>query len=442
MALTGLQIHKLLPGTNCKECGASTCLAFAMKLAQKKADLADCPHASDEAKKILGAAAEPPVRGVGLGPSRSLKLGEETVLLRHEKTFVHPTALAVAVRVSDPAEVTARTLAAARDYVLVRVGEELRLDMVLVNHDAESADAFIALARIAARTAGRPLVLRSPDPAALVAAAEALAGQGCLLASAKPATADALVAAAKTHGHALALTAPDLDGLAALAKKIRDTGFQDLFLHFAAHTPAEALQTATLARRAALKAAFKPLGLPHLAFAPAGAAGAAAAVREICKYGGVLALPGFDPALLATLLTLRQNIYTDPQKPVQVEPKIYEIGEPGPESPVFMTTNFSLTYFLVSGEIENAGLSAWLAVPDCDGMSVLTAWAAGKLTGAGVAKFVRESGLERKLSAKRLVLPGYAAPIRGELEDGLPGWTILVGPQEAADLESFAKTRL
>ncbi|MEW5772442.1 MAG: acetyl-CoA decarbonylase/synthase complex subunit gamma [Thermodesulfobacteriota bacterium] len=441
MALTGLQIHKLLPGTNCKDCGASTCLAFAMKLAQKKADLAECPHASEEARKVLGAAAEPPVRGVGLGPSRSLKLGEETVLLRHEKTFVHPTALAVTVRVSDPAEATARTLAAVRDYLLVRVGEELRLDMVLVDHDTGSSDDFIALARTA-QEAGRPLALRSPDPAALTAAAEALAGQGCLLCSAAPETADALAAAAKTHGHALALTAPDLDGLVALSKRVRDTGFHDLFLHFAAHSPAEALQTATLARRAALKASFKPLGLPHLAFAPAGMAGAAAAVREICKYGGVLALPAFEPAQAATLLTLRQNIYTDPQKPVQVEPRVYEIGEPGPESPVFVTTNFSLTYFLVSGEIENAGLSAWLAAPDCDGMSVLTAWAAGKLTGAGVARFVKESGLDARLTAKRLILPGFAAPIRGELEDGLPGWTILVGPQEAADLEGFAKTRL
>lgn len=441
MALTGLQIHKLLPGTNCKDCGASTCLAFAMKLAQKKADLADCPHASDEAKKVLGAAAEPPVRGVGLGPSRSLKLGEETVLLRHEKTFVHPTALAVTVRTSDPAAATAKTLAAVRDYLLVRVGEELRLDMVLVDHDAGDAAGFIALAKTAAE-AGRPLALRSADPAALAAAAEALAGQGCLLCCATPDTADALVAAATTHGHALALTAPDLDGLAALAKRVRDAGFHDLFLHFATHSPAEALQTSTLARRAALKASCKPLGLPHLAFAPAGMAGSVAAVREICKYGGVLCLPSFDPAQAAVLLTLRQNIYTDPQKPVQVEPKVYEIGEPGPESPVFLTTNFSLTYFLVSGEIENAGLSAWLAVPDCDGMSVLTAWAAGKLTGSGVAKFVKESGLDDKLASKRLVLPGYAAPIRGELEDGLPGWAILVGPQEAADLEGFAKSRL
>jgi acetyl-CoA decarbonylase/synthase complex subunit gamma len=166
------------------------------------------------------------------------------------------------------------------------------------------------------------------------------------------------------------------------------------------------------------------------------------AVTEINKYGGVCVLPAFDPAMLATLMTLRLNIFTDPQSPIQVEPKIYPVGEPTPESPVFLTTNFSLTYFLVSGEIENGGISAWLAVPECEGMSVLTAWAAGKFSPASVAKFVKETGLEEQVKSRVMVIPGYVAQMSGELEENLPGWKILIGPQEAADIEGFIKKQL
>ena len=186
-----------------------------------------------------------------------------------------------------------------------------------------------------------------------------------------------------SHGHALALTAPDLDALAALAARLREAGFNDLLLDFAAGGPAERHQTSVIARRAALKDDFKPLGYPHLRFVTGDLLDAAAqAATEIAKYGSVCVLPDLDMALVSVLMTLRLNLYTDPQKPIQVEPKLYEIGEPGPESPVFVTTNFSLTYFLVSGEIENTGVSAWLAVPECEGMSVLTAWGRGQVQAA------------------------------------------------------------
>jgi acetyl-CoA decarbonylase/synthase complex subunit gamma len=166
------------------------------------------------------------------------------------------------------------------------------------------------------------------------------------------------------------------------------------------------------------------------------------AVTEIDKYGGICVLPSFDAAQLASLMTLRMNIYTDPQKPIQVEPNVYPVGDPGPDSPVFLTTNFSLTYFIVSGEIENSGTSAWLVVPECEGMSVLTAWAAGKLSGESVARFIKEVGLEQRIKRREIVIPGYVSQISGELEEGLPGWKVLVGPQEAADIESFVNARL
>lgn len=434
MALTGIQIQKLLPKTNCKECGSNTCLAFAMKLAAKKAALTDCPYASAEAKQVLGAASEPPVRGVTLG--KDLKLGEETVLYRHEKTFVHRTALAVLVR-----EGQADRLAAIAGYGIDKVGEKLGVDLLAVAQSGDAAS-FAAFAKQAA--ASRPLVVLGRDTAGTVAAAAAIAGTRSLLVSRGADDVAELVAAATAHGHAVAITAPDLDQLAALAAQVKAGGFNDLVLNFQTHSLAERFQTNSLARAAALKSECKAMGYPTLAVLadePLADLVATATV-EISKYGGLCVLPVFDPALCDALLTLRQNLYTDPQKPIQVEPKLYPIGEPTRSSPVFITTNFSLTYFIVSSEIENAGVSAWLVVPECEGMSVLTAWAAGKFSGASIGKFCKGINLDSLVDTRQIVIPGYVAQISGELEENLPGWKVLVGPQEAGDLESFVKLRM
>jgi len=444
MALTGLQIQKLLPKTNCKECGVNTCLAFAMKLAARKAEIADCPYASDEAIKVLSEAYEPPVKGVQLGAAKGLRLGEETVLYRHEKTFVNQTLLAVNINDTDDQGIIEDTLRAVKEYTVERVGEVIDLDMVAVTHLGGDGDAFVDLAVRAWREVGKPLVLRCSDPAVLRRAAEAVSGSHSVLASATPDTADELVAVAKEHGHALALTAPDLDQLAATAGRLKGGGFNDLIGVFETHSLAERFQTNSIARRAAIKGNYKPLGLPFLRFVDEAGlvAGTVEAVNEIAKYGGICVLPAFDAAQIASLITLRLNIFTDPQKPIQVEPKVYPIGEPDADSPVFLTTNFSLTYFIVGGEIENSGLNAWLVVPECEGMSVLTAWAAGKFSGATVAKFCKEIGLEEQVNRREIIIPGYVAQISGDLEESLPGWSVLVGPQEASDIESFIKTRL
>ena len=445
MALTGLQIQKLLPKTNCRECGSNTCMAFAMKLAAKKAEIAECPYASEEAVRVLGAASEPPIRGIALGPDGTLKIGEETVLYRHEKTFFHQTALAVNINDTDSPMMIEKTLKAVRDYRLERVGEKLQIDMVAVTHAGADVEGFAAIARKAWETTGRPLVLCSASPAALKAAAVAVKGSRSVLAAAMPETMDELRVLAKENDHILAVTAPDLDGLFRCTSKLREAGFQNILLQFQTTSLAEEFQTNSTVRRAALKDAVKPLGYPFLRFLNNSTdllEIAARAVTEINKYGGICVLPTFDPALMATLMTLRLNIYTDPQKPIQVEPKVYPIGEPGPDSPVFVTTNFSLTYFTISGEIENSGTSGWLVVPECEGMSVLTAWAAGKFSGASVAKFVKEVGLENQVSTREIIIPGYVAQISGELEENLPGWKVLVGPQDAADIESFVKNFL
>ena len=444
MALTGLEIYKKLPKQNCRECGLPTCLAFAMKLAGKKAELSQCPYASDEAKRVLGAASEPPVRCVELGPERKLKLGGEVVLYRHEKTFVHQTALALNMNDTDAPESIDATLKITAEYLLERVGEELRLDMVALTQKSADGANFVRLAGKAWTQTNRPLVLRSPDAAALASAAVAVKGSRSVLCAPSPEAAAQLWRVAKENDHALALTAPNLDQLAAVAAEIKAQGFNDLLLEFRTYSLAEQFQTNSIARRAALKDGLKALGYPTVRFIETGNLldDTMEAVNEITKYGGLCILPEFDAAQMASLMTLRMNIFTDPQKPIQVEPKVYPIGEPKADSPVFVTTNFSLTYFIVSGEIENCGVSAWLVVPECEGMSVLTAWAAGKLSGLSIAKFIKESGFEKQVTRRELVIPGYVAQISGELEENLPGWKVLVGPQEAGDLESFVKSRL
>ncbi len=445
MALTGLQINKLLPRTNCKECGSNTCLAFAMKLAQKKASLEQCPHASDEARLVLGAAAKPPMKTACIGPKdapagNALAVGGETVLYRHEKTFVHQTLLAVNVDEQDSPEAVAATINGVRDYVLERVGEELRVELLAVTQQGDDPAAFASFVANVAKAGKRPLVLRGRDVVSLQQAAQAAAPVGGVLCAPTPKIALELAQTAVETGLALAVGAPDLRSMAAACTELAKAGCDNLLLFLQPLSLAERFLTNTMARRAALKDGDKALGRAHLSFVDPGVDLAEATVQaatEICKYGGVCVLPEFDPAQLAPLLTLRQNIYTDPQKPIQVEPRVYAIGEPGPESPVFVTTNFSLTYFLVSGEIDGAGLSAWLAVPDCEGMSVLTAWAAGKLTAAKIAACIRDDPQLQAMTRKRVILPGFVAVLKGELEEGLPGWEVLVGPQESADLEAY-----
>ena len=442
--LTGLKIQKLLPKTNCKECGSNTCLAFAMKLAAQKIELSECPYASDEAKQILGAASEPPIRKLEVGTDKSFKLGDETVLYRHEKTFVNQTAIAININDTDDEADVDATLKSIADYELDRVGELLSIDAVAVRGKSGDPATFAALAKKANDVTGLPIILTSCESAVLTAGAEAVKGSKSVIACATPDTADELVKVAQDNGHALAVNASDLDGLTALTTKIKDAGFNDLILNFTTYSLAEQFQTSSIARRAALKDSYKPLGYPSLHFVAATGflEDTVTAVNEISKYGGICVLPSFDPAQLVTLMSLRQNVYTDPQKPIQVEPKVYPIGEPTADSPVFVTTNFSLTYFIVAGEIENSGASAWLVIPECEGMSVLTAWAAGKFSGSYIAKYVKEFGLEELVNTREIIIPGYVAQISGELEESLPGWKVIVGPQEAADIESFVKAKV
>jgi acetyl-CoA decarbonylase/synthase complex subunit gamma len=434
MAMSGLQIQKLLPGTNCKECGSSTCMAFAMKLAAKKTMLSECPYASDEAKQVLGAASEPPVKGVKIGTEVISPVGEETVMYRHEKTFVNKTV--IAINLDEGADLALAEK--IKNYKPVRVGEQFFIGAIAVTQQGGSFADYCA--KVYEKTK-LPLLLRAKDIASLDKASTVVAGSRSVLCGVTVDTAEKAVEIAKRDNQVVAVTAPDLDGIFELTAKIKESGFSDLIIEFQTHSLAENFQTNSIARKAALKKNIKALGYASLRFINTGdhADDIVAAVTEVDKFGGIIVLPSFDPAQLMPLLTLRQNIFTDPQKPIQVEPKLYAIGEPDKKSPIFVTTNFSLTYFLVSGEIENSGISAWLVIPECEGFSVLTAWAAGKFSGASIAKFIKEINIESQIDTKQIVIPGYVAQISGELEENMPGFKVLVGPGEAGDLDGFIK---
>ena len=442
MAMTGLQIFKLLPKTNCGECGVPTCMAFAMKLAARNADLAACPYASEEAKQIIGAASKPPIRLVKIGPpGREVPIGNETVMFRHDKTFVHPTAVAIAFPDNESLTDLSHKLAEVREYCLERAGEQLRINLVLVDNFSEEVKPFVDLVKTAAGSTGMGIILRTTNLEALEAGLKELKGKRPLIHAATPANAEAVAALALKYDAPLVARAATLDELAALTTRLATLGLKEIVLDLPADNPAAALQYNTIIRKAALKNAFEPLGYPIINFVTAldDASAVADASTYLCKYASIVVLDRMKLELLLPLMMLRQNIYTDPQKPIQVDPRVYPIGEPGKDALLVVTTNFSLTYFMVSGEIENSGVPANLLVVDTEGMSVLTGWAAGKFSGEKVAAAVKASGLGDQPGKHRVIIPGYVAQISGEVEEGLPGWEVLVGPGEASDIGSFMK---
>ena len=445
MALTGLQIYKMLPQTNCKECGFPTCLAFAMKLAAKQVELSDCPYVTEESKTQLAESAAPPIRLVELkADGHEAKAGNEVVLFRHEKTFYNRPGLFVRVRDTDDPAAIAEKVEAAAAYRIDYVGMELALDGFAVESAAGDGAAFAAAVTAVRDTAALPLVLIAGDAGVMSAGLDAVPGEQPLLVGANPENWEAMTALAAKHEAALAVTADSLDELAALTEKIKGKGVEDLVLQPAPGGMAGSLMLNTQIRRLALKN-FRPLGHPTIAFAGDGtdpAREAALAAQAICKYAGFVILDTFAPERIYPLLVLRENVYTDPQKPIQVLPGLYEINDPKPGDPVLTTTNFSITYFSVANEVEGSGLAAWLLVADAEGMSVLTAWAAGKFDAEVIAKGVKEFGVADKVERKVIVLPGHVAVLSGELEEELPGWEVMVGPREAVDLPGYMKTVL
>ncbi len=445
MALTGVQIFKLLPKTNCKKCGYPTCLAFAMKLAQRQASLDACPDVSEEAKKVLGEASAPPIMPITLGAGdKAARMGEETVLFRHEKKFVNPCVFAVEVKDSMSDDEINKLVDDVLTSEIDRVGQKLRIDAIFVSNASNDAGRFAGVVKaIAGKAPAAPLIISTSNPQAAEAAVKAVADKKPLLYGADESNADAMANIAKTHKIPLGVTAKGLDALTALTEKIKGLGVEDMVIDSGARTAKEILEANTYIRRAAIKKNFKALGYPVITLAQRDdkMLEALIATLGVTKYSSIVVLSSIEKWKNLALFTLRQNIYTDPQVPMQVEQKVYKIGEATPESPLTITTNFSLTYFIVSGEIENSKVPTRLAVMDCEGLSVLTAWAAGKFTASKIAQFIQESGIENEISHKELIIPGYVAILSGAIEDKLPGWKVTVGPREANALPAFLKSR-
>jgi acetyl-CoA decarbonylase/synthase complex subunit gamma len=456
MALTGLQIFKLLPGgqrpphpkANCKECGLPTCLAFAMKLSQKQASLDQCPYVSEEAREQLAAASEPPIRLVTLSANgQKVEAGNEVVLYRHEKTFYHAPGIFLRVRDTQPSEEVAQAVENVVGYEVDYVGIELRLTGVAVECASGDADTFASCLQTVTSAHKVPLILICADPAVMEAGLKALSGTEIvpLLCAATEENWEEMARIAKEHQAPLVARGPDgdLEALAALTQQIKEAGVDDMVLDPGVRSPTDSLTAFTQIRRLALKKNFRPFGYPLISFP-----GECASVPElepvltaqaIAKYAGFIVLDQFAPNVVYPLLVLRQNIYTDPQKPIQVLPDVYEINAPDADSPVLVTTNFSITYFSVANEVEGSGVPSWLLVTDAEGMSVLTAWAAGKFDAEQIAKAVKTKDVEGKVSHRKIVIPGLVSVLLGELEEELPGWEILVGPREAVDIPSYLK---
>ena len=446
MALTGLQIYKLLPASstkpevkahaNCKECGYPTCLAFAMKLAAKQADLSLCPYVEEESKRQLEESAAPPIRLITIaGSAKKLEVGNELVLHRHEKTFYHPPGLFV--RVKDTQPDAAQVAKAVADYSVDYVGMSLSLDGLAVEAAGGDFGATVAAVKAACPF---PLILMATDPATAEAGLKAAQGTTPLLWAATAENWQAMARLAAQYQVPLVVLGPngDLNALADLAEQVKNAGVEDLVLDPGTRGYADSLAAFTQLRRLALKKNERKVGYPLIAFA---GDDITLAAQHIAKYAGFIVLDQFDPAMAYPLIVLRANLFTDPQKPIQVLPGIYEINHPGPSDPLMITTNFSITYFSVANEVESSGLPGWLLVADAEGMSVLTAWAAGKFDAERIAKTVKSTGIEQKINHKRLIIPGHVAVLLGEIEEELPGWEINVGPREAVDLPNYLKTR-
>ena len=441
MALKGLDIFKLTPKTNCKDCGNPTCMAFAMKVASGALSIDKCPHMSAEALSTLSEATAPPMKTLKIG---DLTLGGETVLSRHEKTLVSKTLYAVELcDCMDEAKQDA-VLASIPKVDYERISERMYVEMVFVNHSADkSAEDYVALVN-KAKALGRPIVLSCTDVAAAKAAAEALKGTDFILDGADAANYADMSAVATEAKVILGVRGANLEELHATVEKLEAAGNKNLILDVGTASIKEAYANAVEIRRTALKDGDRSFGYPSIVNVAALAKGdnhleSALLSLFTCKYGSIVVCSEMTYAKALPLYGLRQNIFTDPQKPMKVAPGIYPINGADENSPCCLTVDFALTYFLVSGELERSKMPVNLLITDASGMSVLTAWAAGKFSSSSIKKFFDEFDINNKIKSRALIIPGKVAVMKGEIQDKLPEWSVIVGTTEAVQLVKYLR---
>ena len=440
MAVKGLDIFKLSPKKNCKECGSPTCMAFCMKVAQGAVPITKCPYMSEEAIALLSEATAPPMKAIEVG---GMKLGGETVMMRHEKTFVNRNRFAVSLcTCMDDAAVEAR-LEGIRKVDYERIGEREMVECVFV-HDAGDCAKFVELCKKAAALPDRTVIIDTKDVETAKAAVEAIKDSKPILNSANKDNFNDMNEIAKAAGLVLGVSGTDLSELHDTVAALEKAGNKNLILDVTAPTITETFANAVLVRRTAIKDGDRTFGYPsivnlgvlcnhdeHLE--------TALAAMFVVKYGSIIVMDKVGYAEALPLYGLRQNIFTDPQKPMKVAPGIYPINGAGPDDPCALTVDFALTYFLVSGELERSKIPVNLLITDASGMSVLTAWAAGKFSSTSVKKFFDEFDIASKINNRTLIIPGKVAVMKGEIQDKLPEWNVVVGTREAVELVKYLR---
>ena len=440
MAVKGLDIFKLSPKKNCKECGSPTCMAFCMKVAQGAVPITKCPYMSEEAVALLSEATAPPMKTIEVGTH---KLGGETVMMRHEKTLVNRNLFAATLcTCMDDATVESR-LEGIKKVDYERIGEREMVECVFV-HDAGDSAKFVELCKKAAALPDRTVIIDTKDVDTAKAAVEAIKDNKPILNGANKDNFAAMSEIAKAAGLVLGVSGKDLSELHDTVAELEKAGNKNLILDVTAPTIKETFANAVLVRRTAIKDGDRTFGYPsivnlgvlcdhdeHLE--------TALASMFVVKYGSIIVMDKIGYAEALPLYGLRQNIFTDPQKPMKVAPGIYPINGAGPDDPCALTVDFALTYFLVSGELERSKVPVNLLITDASGMSVLTAWAAGKFSSTSVKKFFDEFDIASKINNRTLIIPGKVAVMKGEIQDKLPEWNVVVGTREAVELVKFLR---
>ena len=440
MAVKGLDIFKLSPKKNCKECGSPTCMAFCMKVAQGAVPITKCPYMSEEAIALLSEATAPPMQTITVGAH---KLGGETVMMRHEKTLVNRNLFAATLDTSmDDAAVEAR-LEGIKKVDYERIGEREMVECVFV-HDAGDCAKFVELCKKAAALPDRTVIIDTKDVETAKAAVEAIKDSKPILNGANKDNFNDMNEIAKAAGLVLGVSGTDLSELHDTVAALEKAGNKNLILDVTAPTIKETFANAVLVRRTAIKDGDRTFGYPsivnlgvlcnhdeHLE--------TALAAMFVVKYGSIIVMDKVGYAEALPLYGLRQNIFTDPQKPMKVAPGIYPINGAGPDDPCALTVDFALTYFLVSGDLERSKIPVNLLITDASGMSVLTAWAAGKFSSTSVKKFFDEFDIASKINNRTLIIPGKVAVMKGEIQDKLPEWNVVVGTREAVELVKYLR---
>jgi acetyl-CoA decarbonylase/synthase complex subunit gamma len=442
MALKGAEIMKMLPKTNCKECGYATCFAFAMKLATGGAKLDDCPYLDPEVKTQLEAAMAPPIKLVTIGTGENaLSIGEEEVMFRHEKTFFHEPGIAILI--SDKADETEieDKLKRISAFDFERIGQKLRIDMLALCFESGDKDKFETLVKKAYDTTEFALILISEDTDVLFSAAALCADRKPLVYPITNENMSAAVPKLKELGVPAGVRGESIQALVSVTADLKAAGIEDMVLDPGSNNMVEGIQNQTLIRRAGLKKGFRPLGYPTIAFPcfmyPDKFKETVAAAALMTKYAGIVVLSQADEHFLMPLLVQRFNIYSDPRRPMTVEEKAYEIGNPDEKSPILISTNYALDYFIVSAAIEEADMPAYLCIKDTEGLGVMAAWTSGKFNGEAIAEFFEKYGMQDKVKHRKLIIPGVAKKLVAELEEELPGWDIILGPLEGSDIPKF-----